>query len=483
MEERQNARAGNWGDSRENPPTSGIVLHDSYKENKKSGIKGSGIGARSCSCFHSDAPVAILKARRLGVSVAHSVDSTTAVNLGHRNRMRAVLKQTGCTDGDEMFMPPSRKLAAGSKTGATVAERLDCSPPAKANRVQSLTGSLRIFASGNRAGRCRWSAVFLGISRFPRPFTPTLVHTHLTSPSSVLKTSMLNEVRSVCMKCYGIIPIESEVLLKSRMEPSPVVPFAVGCKSASRVINEMSDLVSLVLLLRVCSHRTSGTQLAEFMLTRTLRLLLPPRDASSSCIVQCQCVPGEARPTRTLPIDDTMMNKNSSGQCKGHFFFFVVRPTDWTQRKSTLAGKQHLKSSGTARIRNAVTESHSSIRWQGPIATLRVSKLKMYSPVLLATQQRNASTIVSECVWEFWSAQPGHLQPVGAQSLPKDTSANRGREYFEARCRKLCCHPRNGDGKPLEGRVKNKSRHSRSQLKPRIRRANCRIELPRFLLK
>ncbi|KAJ8866348.1 hypothetical protein PR048_032191 [Dryococelus australis] len=41
-------------------------------------------------------------------------------------------------------------------------------------KCQSLTngqaGSLRIFECGNRAGRCRWSASFLGDLRFPPPF-------------------------------------------------------------------------------------------------------------------------------------------------------------------------------------------------------------------------------------------------------------------------------------------------------------------------
>ncbi|KAJ8872382.1 hypothetical protein PR048_025986 [Dryococelus australis] len=55
-------------------------------------------------------------------------------------------------------------------TGATVAERLDCSPPTKANRVQSPAGLLRIFAFGNRAGRCRWLEGFLGNLPFPPPF-------------------------------------------------------------------------------------------------------------------------------------------------------------------------------------------------------------------------------------------------------------------------------------------------------------------------
>ncbi|KAJ8897553.1 hypothetical protein PR048_002902 [Dryococelus australis] len=54
--------------------------------------------------------------------------------------------------------------------GAAVAERLACSPSTKANRFQSPAGSLRIFVSGNRAGRCRWSLGFLG----DLPFRPPL---------------------------------------------------------------------------------------------------------------------------------------------------------------------------------------------------------------------------------------------------------------------------------------------------------------------
>ncbi|KAJ8869871.1 hypothetical protein PR048_028880 [Dryococelus australis] len=67
--------------------------------------------------------------------------------------------------------------------GATVAEWLYCSPPP--------TGSLRIFTSGDRAGRCRWSAGFLGSLPFYRPFVPALLHSHLISPSSALKASLL----------------------------------------------------------------------------------------------------------------------------------------------------------------------------------------------------------------------------------------------------------------------------------------------------
>ncbi|KAJ8894776.1 hypothetical protein PR048_000083 [Dryococelus australis] len=60
--------------------------------------------------------------------------------------------------------------AASQRIGATIAERLACSPPTKAIRVQSPAGSLRIFAFRNRAEGCRWSAGFLGDLPLPPPF-------------------------------------------------------------------------------------------------------------------------------------------------------------------------------------------------------------------------------------------------------------------------------------------------------------------------
>ncbi|KAJ8896295.1 hypothetical protein PR048_001639 [Dryococelus australis] len=66
---------------------------------------------------------------------------------------------------------------------------LACSPPAKANRVQSPVGSLPDFRMWES---CR---VFLGISRFPRSCIPTLLHTRLTSPLLALKTSDILKTR------------------------------------------------------------------------------------------------------------------------------------------------------------------------------------------------------------------------------------------------------------------------------------------------
>ncbi|KAJ8875843.1 hypothetical protein PR048_023745 [Dryococelus australis] len=79
--------------------------------------------------------------------------------------------------------------------GATVAEQLACSPPTKTIQVQSPAGSLRIFACGNRAGRCRWSASFLGDLPFPPPFHSGAAPYSPLSPSSALKISTLRAVQ------------------------------------------------------------------------------------------------------------------------------------------------------------------------------------------------------------------------------------------------------------------------------------------------
>ncbi|KAJ8873763.1 hypothetical protein PR048_024597 [Dryococelus australis] len=89
----------------------------------------------------------------------------------------------------ELFYPDRDS----SPTGVLSAERLDCSPPRKANGVHSPAASLRIFASGDRAGRCRWSADFLGDLPFvpplhcgAAPFSPYL--THVGSQDLVVKS-------------------------------------------------------------------------------------------------------------------------------------------------------------------------------------------------------------------------------------------------------------------------------------------------------
>ncbi|KAJ8871317.1 hypothetical protein PR048_027634 [Dryococelus australis] len=94
-------------------------------------------------------------------------------------------RRTGFSRGASIY----RTVAQSSlHLKTTVAERLACSPPAKAIRVRSPAGSLWIFARGNCAEDAVGQRVFSGISHFPRPFIPTLLHTSITSIHSFISS-------------------------------------------------------------------------------------------------------------------------------------------------------------------------------------------------------------------------------------------------------------------------------------------------------
>ncbi|KAJ8893541.1 hypothetical protein PR048_006139 [Dryococelus australis] len=82
--------------------------------------------------------------------------------------------------------------ARSSRGRGAVAERLDYSPPTKANRVQSSAGSLPDFRKWES---CRTIPLVGGFSRgspvSSRPCIPALVHSRLIPPSSALKISLL----------------------------------------------------------------------------------------------------------------------------------------------------------------------------------------------------------------------------------------------------------------------------------------------------
>ncbi|KAJ8885403.1 hypothetical protein PR048_011600 [Dryococelus australis] len=112
-----------------------------------------------------------------------------------------------------------------STLGVMVAERLDNSPPTKVNRVQHPTGSLQIFASGNRAGRCRWSVGFLGDLPLPPPPSFRRCST-LTSPSSALKTSLARGSQSPREAAQG--KLASDVMFARVLQPLAPVAQPVG---------------------------------------------------------------------------------------------------------------------------------------------------------------------------------------------------------------------------------------------------------------
>ncbi|KAJ8890059.1 hypothetical protein PR048_009565 [Dryococelus australis] len=97
-----------------------------------------------------------------------------------------------------MQLPPLP--SARNTCWAAVAERLACSHPTKANRAQFPAKSFQIFASGNRAGRCHWSAGFLGDLRLSRPCIPALLHSHLIPPPLL----RLSSIKDTMAKKLGI---------------------------------------------------------------------------------------------------------------------------------------------------------------------------------------------------------------------------------------------------------------------------------------
>ncbi|KAJ8870698.1 hypothetical protein PR048_029723 [Dryococelus australis] len=113
----------------------------------------------------------------------------------YRTNLKYSIKDPACLSGCKLQMPalqvwnlviPSLYVLIPCLSLQHSDERLACSPPIKAIRIQSPVGSLRIFACGNRAGRCRWSAGFLGNIPFPLPLHSGAAPYSPRSPSSDL---------------------------------------------------------------------------------------------------------------------------------------------------------------------------------------------------------------------------------------------------------------------------------------------------------
>ncbi|KAJ8867392.1 hypothetical protein PR048_031193 [Dryococelus australis] len=140
----------------------------------------------SSICFHKRERLAMNRYRKQ----QHAIRSTAFLRQG---------KQSFCLRPPVLRFPGKWMKVTWSTLlsilGALVAERLVCSPPTKAIRVQFPAGSLRIFTCGNRGGRCRWSAGFLGDLPFPPPPHSGAVPYSPQSPSSALKTPMLRDVQ------------------------------------------------------------------------------------------------------------------------------------------------------------------------------------------------------------------------------------------------------------------------------------------------
>ncbi|KAJ8888036.1 hypothetical protein PR048_007521 [Dryococelus australis] len=98
---------------------------------------------------------------------------------------------------------------------ATVAERLACSSPTMANPGRDAPPPPRIFACGivleDAAGR----RVFSGISRFPRPIIPALLHIRLDHPHRLLRPRCQEQRKYLHSHVIVYIPPHSEITVKS----------------------------------------------------------------------------------------------------------------------------------------------------------------------------------------------------------------------------------------------------------------------------
>ncbi|KAJ8877957.1 hypothetical protein PR048_022420 [Dryococelus australis] len=141
--------------------------------------------SRSVSLFHCG--------RR---SQVHPQDSATAVIVVCRCQVKS---QDYDKKGDrnitviwmmEVADPWYGSLGVDKRTPATIKpfRRLDYSPPTWANRVRFPEGLLQDF---RMCESCRKIPLIGGDLPFPQPYIPALQLTHLTSPSSALKTSTL----------------------------------------------------------------------------------------------------------------------------------------------------------------------------------------------------------------------------------------------------------------------------------------------------
>ncbi|KAJ8894415.1 hypothetical protein PR048_007067 [Dryococelus australis] len=100
---------------------------------------------------------------------------------------------------------------------ATVAERLDCSPLTKVNRVQApgrVTGFSQVGIVPDDSGGRRVFGFSRGFPLFPRPFSPVLLHTHIncTQHSSNITTVVIGRWLAVLTFEQGITCAEERYL-------------------------------------------------------------------------------------------------------------------------------------------------------------------------------------------------------------------------------------------------------------------------------
>ncbi|KAJ8893832.1 hypothetical protein PR048_006433 [Dryococelus australis] len=179
MDQRRVARAGETEDPRGNPPTSDIVRHDPHGRVVRTVYAPYYEELKRSSPLKSDT-----RRTSLIFTVGHSHSSSGVERLKPGDIkfiVRTDAMRYELWKGSEEGFPTAANHEMQFHVvtpWAAVAERLACSPSPRRTGL-SLAGSRRTSACGNRAGRCRWPAGFLGDLPFPplfhsgvAPYTP-----------------------------------------------------------------------------------------------------------------------------------------------------------------------------------------------------------------------------------------------------------------------------------------------------------------------
>ncbi|KAJ8883252.1 hypothetical protein PR048_015094, partial [Dryococelus australis] len=191
MEWRWNEGVGKTGDSRKkNPPTNGIGRHDSHLRKF-----GDLAGDRSAIM----APLAIrISALNTSLLRAAQISSLTSLDQQIPCLLRKCPLSCRLKVSDTCF-------GALEQEGRLSLSRVGpCSTPC--DSIVRCSGGFCVgllilvgIVHDDAAGR----RVFSGISRFPRLFIPVLLHTHLTSPTSTLNSSMSGAAQNSLLTHYN----------------------------------------------------------------------------------------------------------------------------------------------------------------------------------------------------------------------------------------------------------------------------------------
>ncbi|KAJ8871185.1 hypothetical protein PR048_027491 [Dryococelus australis] len=186
------ARSGKAGVTRENPPAIGNIRYVFHKQEIRVTRPGNEPGSPWCS-WNSLTTLHHRDQLPSGVpsSIPQAIFVPMRVNQGEYG---AAPERKGGGRGRS----PRKLTDQWRRPARFPLVRLLASPLGEAGSI--LGGSAHVFSHvGIVPDAALVGGFSRGLSRFIRPCIPVLLHTHLTSPSSALKTSMLEHRESLCL--------------------------------------------------------------------------------------------------------------------------------------------------------------------------------------------------------------------------------------------------------------------------------------------